>query len=111
MAFTEGQLAAYYGGNSHACVRLPMPPPFTQPEIQKCGKIVPPPAQAFDVVGAGGGLRACVRTSGLEVQCGYVEKLYTPNFFLDNWFIILAIAAVAYWLWREYRGKSDEVSS
>ena len=93
------EMSLWYGGNTHACVH----PAFSPLKNVFCGQIVPPNQSVQNIMEAAyGSVQACVRTENLEIKCGGVSKLDTPNFFLDNWGWFAVAIVVAYLVYIDY---------
>jgi hypothetical protein len=102
MANLSEEMVLWYGGNTYACVR-----PGLQTEAPSfCGQIVPPNEMVQHIMGSAlGSVEACIRTENLEIRCGGVNKLYTPNFFVDNWGWFAFAIVAAYILYKDYRKR------
>jgi hypothetical protein len=97
MPLSKSDLAGYYDGNTHACVRdlyAYGPAPKTA-----CGKIAPPTAEIEYKLTHQAGIYACVRYENAKVVCGEAYDLYRPNFFASDAFVYICIGlAIAAWL-------------
>ena len=99
MPSTRSELNNYYGGKTHACVG------YSDGSGSGCGQIVPP-TRSVEFSLQRGELKACVRTDSMEIKCANVKKLYTPNFFLDNWGWFALAAAIA-WIYYTQKKKGE----
>lgn len=102
------EMSLWYGGNTYACVR----PAFQPESVSFCGQIVPPSASVEQIMqSAYGSVQACVRTENLQIICGGANKLYTPNFFLDNWGWFAVAIVIAYVVYRnEKENRASKAS-